>query len=411
MNGTLLISAIRAGDTEGVENLLAADADPDVRDSRGTPALCLAIETYAAAIADLLVGHDADPGQCGPDGVPPLRKAVDSGSPALVEAVVRAWSRRGLYKAELPEARDLARHWHETGVEAELRRRTGARGPVARTRVLDDEFTAVDEFSLGGLTVRDGHGAILTALEERSGVRTSFEELFDRAFTRPDEDHAVWSSATILLAHRRDQKTWDAALALRDHPDPMHRLFGAEVLRLTHLFDDSDEDRFAGPAVELFLDWAGREQDAAVLATVLTGLGELCDPRGDAALLPHAAHPETAVRRAVANGLSGWTHGFSPAVREALLILMTDPDTDVRQFACHTVAVGKDRTPALADAMAALLDDAVRRVRVTAVYGLARHDDERCVEGARRLPPVPPGASYEDDLDEVWRYERRRDGR
>jgi hypothetical protein len=94
-----------------------------------------------------------------------------------------------------------------------------------------------------------------------------------------------------------------------------------------------------------------------------------------------------------------------------LLVLMMDTDEAVRQHACRAVAEGRARDPVLADAMAALLDDPARRVRVTAVYGLALHDDERCVEGVRHLLPAPPGAPQEDELDAVWRYERLRDGR
>ncbi|MFF1834805.1 hypothetical protein ACFVXE_11455 [Streptomyces sp. NPDC058231] len=115
------------------------------------------------------------------------------------------------------------------------------------------------------MTVRDGHAAILTRLEELLGIRTSFEELMDRALTYPDQDHTAWCNATLLLAHRRDQETWTAAAALCTHPDPSRRLFGAEVLRLTHLFDDSDEDPFAGPALDIFTDWSTRETDGLAL--------------------------------------------------------------------------------------------------------------------------------------------------
>ncbi|MGV9628838.1 hypothetical protein [Streptomyces sp. NPDC003487] len=98
------------------------------------------------------------------------------------------------------------------------------------------------------------------------------------------------------------------------------------------------------------------------------------------------------MRRAVASAFDMWSRALSPVTRKTLLGLMTDPDAEVRQRACRTVADGKDRDPALADSMAELLDDPIRQVRVVAVYGLARHDDERCVEGARRLPPAPPAA-------------------
>lgn len=128
--------------------LCSAGADPDARDEHGTPVLCLAIETYAVEVVRLLATHGADPDRCGPDGVRPLRKAVDSGSPAVAGATVHntaEWRRHR--EAELLEARSLARHWYETGVEAELRRRTGAQGAVTRTHVQDDEYTGVDEFS------------------------------------------------------------------------------------------------------------------------------------------------------------------------------------------------------------------------------------------------------------------------
>ncbi|WP_326742065.1 HEAT repeat domain-containing protein [Streptomyces sp. NBC_01768] len=407
-----VISAVRAGDAHGVEALLSAGADPDARDEHGTPVLCLAIETYAVEVVRLLATHGADPDRCGPDGVRPLRKAVDSGSPAVAGATVHNTAEwRHHREAELLEARSLARNWYETGVEAELRRRTGAQGAVARTHVQDDEYTGVDEFSLGGATVRDGHAAILTDLEKALGLRPPFEELLERALTRPDQRHATWAASTLLLSHRRDQETWDAAAALSADPDPVHRLFGTEVLRLTHLFDESEEDRFAAPTLELFLNRSAQEQDAAVLTELLTGLAEHADPRGDERLLSCAGHPDPRVRHAVAFGFDRWAPAFSAAVRKALVDLMADPDADVRQGACRTVADSKDRAPELAEAMAALLDDTSRPVRVSAVHGLARHDDERCVEGARRLPPAPPGTSYEYDLDEVWRYERRRDGR
>lgn len=113
-------------------------------------------------------------------------------------------------------------------------------------------------------------------------------------------------------------------------------------------------------------------------------------------------------------GFGTWSEppAFSDNAREALLVLMTDPDTVVRRRACLRVARGRDRDPVFADAMAALLDDTDRQVQVAAVYGLALHDDERCVEAARRLGPPQPGSLDEEHcLGAAWRYEWRRDGR
>ncbi len=404
-----LISAVRAGDTDLVRILLHENSDPDYVDA----AFCLAVRMHAGHIAQLLLQYGADSGQSRPEDLIPLSEGVDSGSPALFEALLGHEIRGRYPETELLEARDVARRWHETGAEAELRRRTGSRDAIVRTQVQDDEYDSVDEFTLGGMTVRDGHGAILTYVEELLGVRTSFEDLMDRALAHAhQENHSTWNSVTILLGGRRDEATWTAAAALRTHPDPSRRLFGAEVLRLTHLFDDSDEDAFAGPALDMFTDWSAEETDLAVLTEVLVALGEHIDPRAEAALLPHAGHPDARVRRAVAQGFSEWSSppALSGDARKALLRLIADPDAVVRKAACCTVAGARDNDPVLADAMAAVLGDADRLVQLAAVYGLALHDDERCVEAARLLGPPQRGSLEEEGyLEAAWRYEWRRD--
>ncbi len=51
-----------------------------------------------------------------------------------------------------------------------------------------------------------------------------------------------------------------ARALLRTHPDPSRILFCAEVLRLTRLFDDSDEGAFARPAPDLFTEARSRRR-------------------------------------------------------------------------------------------------------------------------------------------------------
>ncbi|MEU6210837.1 HEAT repeat domain-containing protein [Streptomyces sp. NPDC047023] len=409
--GSALLSAVRARDTDSVKVLLHEDGDPDGLDA----AFCMAVRMRAGRIAQLLLQYGADSRQSLPEDLLSLREAADSGSPALFEALLDHAIRDRYPEGDLLEARDRARRWQMTGVEAELRRRTGSRDGIVRTPVQDDEYTSADEFTLGGMTVRDGHGAILTHVEELLGIRTSFEDLMERALAHAGQDHhTTWSTVTILLAGRCDQATWSAAAALRTDPDPFHRLFGAEVLRLTHLFDGSDEDAFAGPAVDVLTDWSTEETAPSVLAEVLVALGEHEDPRAQASLLRHAGHPDARVRCAVAQGCIS-VRPSSPSsgdARTVLLRLMTDPDPVVRKTACHTMAGGGDDDPACADALAAALDDPERLVRLAAVHGLALRDDERCVEAARRLGPPQRGSLEEEVyLGAVWRYEWRRDHR
>ncbi|MFD3553540.1 hypothetical protein ACFWWA_15710 [Streptomyces goshikiensis] len=392
-----------------VKRLLEEDGDYDER----AVAFGVAVQAFSGGIAQLLIMRGADASQCAPDELLSLSQAVDSGSPALVEALLNNSIRDRYAKSELLEMRDLARSWHEAGVEAELRRRTGSQDDLVRTEVQDDEYYMVGELTLGGMTVRDGHGAIVTDLEELLGIRASCEELMARALDH-DQDHTAWGRAAILLSHRRDEETWTAAATLRVHTDPSRRLFGAELMRLMELFADSHEDEFAVLAVDTLTDWSAEETDIAVLTTVLHGLASYAGPRAEAALLAHVGHLDAGVRQAVANGLGtrlGSTY-LSDEAREALLALMTDADTEVRIAACRQAGETRNGDPALTNAMAALLHHPERRVQLVAVYGLALHDDERCVEASRRLGPPRPGFRDEEMgyLDVAWRYERRRDG-
>ncbi|MEU9083428.1 HEAT repeat domain-containing protein [Streptomyces sp. NPDC048357] len=392
-----------------VKRLLEEDGDYDER----AAAFGVAVQASRGDIAQLLLIGGADASQCGPDELLSLREAVESGSPALVEALLDYRIRDRYAESELLEMRDLARSWHEAGVEAELRRRTGSQDDLVRTRVQDDEYYRVGELTLGAMTVRDGHGAILTDLEELLGIRTACEELVARALDH-DQDHTAWARAAILLAHRRDQATWMAAAALRAHTDPAHRLFGAELMRLIELFADSHEDEFAVLAVDALTDWSAEETDIAVLTMVLHGLHSYAGPCAEAALLAHAGHPDAGVRQAVADGLGTRleSRSLTDEAREALLALMTDVDTDVRVAACRQVGESRNGDPVLTHAMASLLHHPERRVQLVAVYGLALHDDERCVEASRRLGPPRPGFRDEEMgyLDVAWRYEWRRDG-
>lgn len=103
-----LLSAVGAGDTVLVKRLLQEDSDPGLREA----AFCLAVRTYAGDIAQLLLQYGADAGRCGPEELLPLRDAVESGSPALVEALLDQRIRGRYPQTELLEMRDLARRFY-----------------------------------------------------------------------------------------------------------------------------------------------------------------------------------------------------------------------------------------------------------------------------------------------------------
>ncbi|WP_435283078.1 HEAT repeat domain-containing protein [Streptomyces koelreuteriae] len=406
-----LVAAVRRGDPDEVRALLESGADPDTL-AEGFPVLCLAMAAYDEPVAEALIESGAAPLRRLPDGVTPLLRAVDSGSTGLTIAVMPEPVE--LRPADREELLERARHWTRTGAEAELRRRTGATGEAERTRVEDRiRRCHYDRLTLGGLTTRDGHAAVLSRLEADFGIRTPFGELLARALVRPDRGHAVWSEAVSTLGRRRDEDTWTAAVALSRAFDRVHRLFAADVLLALHVGDAFGHVPFDGRGQEVFLPWAAEEQDPEVLAAVLNGLTEEDGPQIEAMGLSYRAHPHPVVRALVLEALERGEDRLlvRPANLATVFALARDPDERVRRNACEWLAHYPERSPEIGDALAALTHDPLQAVRAHAVYGLAEHDDPRCVEGDRRIGPVDPDGPWYDDwvLGATRRYEWRRE--
>ncbi|MFC7928781.1 hypothetical protein [Streptomyces cinereoruber] len=418
MGGDPLVAAVLDGDECDVRNLLEGGADPEAVDGRGTSVLCLAVAAFKSLVARELVNGGADALRRLDDGSTPLLRAVDSGFVGLVLSLLGDVTL--LDAAARAELLARAREWHERGPVAVLRERTGSPGPVETVRVRDGEwFTEYHEIRLGGTTVRDGHTGVLTLLEQHFGLRPGADELAARACAPDhlDGDHASWWQITSALAERQDDETWEAAAALCAHADPLYRRFGADVVNLLDAWDQESDgpSPFQRRNLELFLDWAAEERHPDVLAEVLAGLGNHEDPRIEPLGLAHLAHldpkvrlvvPRTLERRALGDR-GEWAYA-TPEALDAVLVLTRDPDAAVREVAAHDLASSGDSTPAVGDALAALLDDERWTTRVWAVFGLAGRDDPRCIEGAARVGPVTDYDAWAWILDAPDRYEERR---
>ncbi|MFJ9648706.1 HEAT repeat domain-containing protein [Streptomyces sp. NPDC101206] len=410
-----LIEAVRAGRAHLVREVLWAGADPEATDADGVPALCLAVGAFDGVVAEALLEAGANPLRPLSDGSTPLRRAVTSGNAGLTACMLIHANDR-LTEEEQAELLACARHWWEVGAETGLRHTTGATGPAESRRITDRYgFNEYDVITLGGVSVYDGHAAVLTRLEAEFGVRRSFDDLLARAVVRADGRHADWSEATAVLADRLDEETWAAALALRSEPDPLHRLFAADLVRLFAIRDRpilSGACPFERRALDVLLPWAVEESDAAVLAAVLCGLTELDDPRIEKVGLAHRAHPDPRVRIQVPWALRRTRYAYThPEALDVLAALARDPDAGVRAIVCEQLYEFEGRGPAVADILAGFLDEDDQLVRIKAVSGLANADDPRCVEGARLIGPVDR-TEWPDTwlLDAVSRYEQRRDG-
>ncbi|QDN81272.1 hypothetical protein FNV64_41920 [Streptomyces sp. S1A1-7] len=406
MGGESLTAAVRSGDVKAVTAILDAGGDPDAVDDRGTPALCLAVDGFDLATVEVLM-RSARLDRV-TDGQTPLLRAVDRGASDIVNALINHGGQLWHKDREGRDALTLARSWHETGAVAELRRRSGSAGTVRRETVRDEHGVSVEEVTLGGLTVRTGHSAILTALEPRYGIRTSFTELLSRALAEPDVDHEIWWVTTDVLQQRRDRVTWDMSAALRDRPDPRERYSGAEVLRLFNLFDYSDEAPFDAPLVDLFLPWAAREPDPRVLRPLTAGLSGALDPRAERPLHDLARHADSEVRGWAVFGLR---YGVDAGRRDALATVLActrDEAAEVRRGACAAL-VSAPADSEVSDALAACLTDETEEVRVTAAVQLALRDDSRGDEILAALDATDVEGPYFGQLYDVGRHRRKTD--
>jgi len=84
-----LVDAVRRGDVQEVARLLAAGANPNVKDLDGRTPLHIAAEQSRADLVELLLRHGADPNARDADGETPLHKAVSVSDVALVELLLR----------------------------------------------------------------------------------------------------------------------------------------------------------------------------------------------------------------------------------------------------------------------------------------------------------------------------------
>ncbi|GAA2310504.1 hypothetical protein GCM10010234_63420 [Streptomyces hawaiiensis] len=405
-----LVAAVRRGDADEVTALLESGADPDTL-AEGLPVLCLAVAAYDTDVADALLQAGADPLRPLPDGSTPLTRAVDGGSHLLVHAL--ATSRIPLSapaRADLPAR---ARRWAEAGAEAELRRLTGLTGPVERIRVVDDEIGWwCEQLTLGPVTVRDEHRAILTTMEVLYGIRTPFDELVARALAHPDRDHVVWCGVMFTLGRRADEETWQWSRDLLNHPDRTHRLLAADLLLSLILGDVVKGGQPFWERGRELVPWAEQEEDPQVLAVLLHAMTHDSAPEIEAVGLSYLTHPDPDVRALVPNALECSEDGRSLVRPESLAMVLTladDEDPGVREALCHWLAHYRGSEPAVGDALVALTHDERQPIRLCAVSALAVRDDPRCVEAEHRIGPVDPELPFDERLMDVWRYRRRRE--
>ncbi|MEV6580674.1 HEAT repeat domain-containing protein [Streptomyces sp. NPDC051582] len=441
----VLCAAVAAGEEEIAGALLGAGADPGAVDADGVPVLCAAVAAFAHKTVEALVEAGADPDRVLPDGTTPLLRAVEGGSPAVVSALLDE------RPARLPEAaRDrllvAARWWYERGAEGELRRLTGATGPADVRWVRDGGDDRVDdrveEVTLGGRTVRAGHGAVLTRLEWHCRILAPVGELVARAVRHGDPEHADWWASLSVLGQRQSAWTWQEVVALHRDPAPLRREFVADYLSLGWMMSavTGHARWYERKQAELLGGWADTERDGRVLARLLglleaddhpaarefglrhTGhpdprvrrrvprlFGRPLDPEALRAVLDLGRDPDAGVRKTAAEALGG--EELSEEDRPVLLALLRDGDPEVRSWAAFATARSADRSPRTTEALWELLGSEEQELRLSAAYGLALRDDPGTVEAYAGVGPLGPELAADHRAEGLWRWRFRNEPR
>ncbi|WP_327305243.1 HEAT repeat domain-containing protein [Streptomyces sp. NBC_01298] len=414
--------------------------DPD----EAVAALCAAVAAYDQEAAEALVAAGADPDRVLPDGSTPLLRAVESGSRAMVGALL--WSQdlpdpeERLPEAERARLLDAARRWYRAGAEAELRRLTGAAGP-AETSMVEEQWCQVEQIALGGLTVRAGHGAVLTVLERVFGIVATPEELVERAVRHPDPFHVDWAESRYLLGERSAEGARETVTALRHHASAGHRLFAADWLwgrQHVDAYPHHEED------LETLAVWADLETDPVVLAAVLMalGAGDGEHPRLEAIALRSAGHPDPRVRVQAVECLGWYDRSFTAAEHEAMRVLVGDPDDAVRfgavrsllsaeggedvealrgvvrdlardprspmrQSAADSMAESADRTAEATELLLSLLDADDWLTRMIGAYGLALRDHPGTPRAYARVEELGPLHGPDHRVNALWDWQQR----
>jgi HEAT repeat protein len=209
------------------------------------------------------------------------------------------------------------------------------------------------------------------ALDPRQNDSRSVAELIAVALSDPHTyEHGGWD-AVVAVRRQGTEEVLERATALCQSFCAVERRIGADILGQL----GSPEQRFPRQRLNVLLKMLRRERESQVLYSVLIALGHLAetDAIGPAARL--RTHPDSSVRYAVAHALTGYD---DPLALNSLIDLTDDEDAEVRDWATFGLGTQVDCDfPALRDALVARLSDPDEVVRSEALIGLARRKDDR----------------------------------
>ncbi|GHO59627.1 hypothetical protein KSB_81020 [Ktedonobacter robiniae] len=198
------------------------------------------------------------------------------------------------------------------------------------------------------------------------------KELLHLALTETDDENA-WEAIREL--HTRGSKEiFDNACKLCLSSNAHERCVGADILSQM----GTPHPIFHEETVSILLKMLEQEQEPDVLNSIAVALGHRDDPRAIKPLALLKNHPADHVRSGIVFGLLGFEDDLAI---QTLIELSTDMDAEVRNWATFGLgSLTETDTPALREALLVRLTDEDAEARGEAMVGLARRRDLRMLD-------------------------------
>ena len=218
-------------------------------------------------------------------------------------------------------------------------------------------------------------------------TESEIDELFRQTLAGDYDDDLPWQAVSALHTHG-NRAIFDRALQWSLSPDPLKRARAADIIGQLGRTATNREPLFPDESLSTLARMVASETDPRPLASAIHAAGHF----GDASLIPsvctHKSHADQAVRWAVASSLGGFPN--NAAAIQALLFLMTDTESDIRDWATFGLGTQSDAdSPEIRDALNTRLTDYDEATREEAAMGLAKRHDARIIPHLIGLMQLP----------------------
>ncbi len=205
-------------------------------------------------------------------------------------------------------------------------------------------------------------------------TKESLSILFERTLACDYDDDGAWEAVNALRS-RGGKEVFSKTAQWLKSARPLERARAADILGQIGVGPGRPHESPA-EACELLIELLLAEQHPRAAASALVALGHIQDSRALPMIYRFIGHEDAVLRHAVAFALGCFVQ--DTASPPGLMLLMTDADEDVRDWATFSLGVwGELDSARIRDALARRLDDSFENVRLEAIVGLAKRNDPR----------------------------------